>query len=1078
MAAPPHLSSCRERGAALIIVLAFVVLLTGLMVAYVSRATSDRTVAQSSLHQTKADQVAASGMDLVIGGLRQEITGPSPTPTPPYVPATNARMLPLRSGNPAGAPDPVPNLVRRSVRADPIPAPGISSFASFVNSTTDVSPNGRFITLPRWNKHYLVPKLNTGDDKTDPVAAFVAPDWVILTRNGAVAFSTWNSALADQTPTNNSYAVGRYAYAIYDEGQLLDMNVAGYPNGTTPDQAGRKGPVAYADLTVLPYPISNSISPYQIDRLVGWRNYATTQPTNNFPDTAPAFAANFRAGSGPASLYWSFIINNTAGFTSARSNPSPSPYPWNGRTDQMFLSRQQLIAFRAATQFSSNALQYLTTFSRELNAPSWKPSTPSAINPDLLNVRAVGTFTRASDGTSVAAGDLLINRRFPLSRINGLSDPTFSATANSTIVNGAPVPATAATVQRDFGLQWDNANTAKHWNYVGASGSTVQSAIETLSQVAAENREPNFFELLKAAILNGSVGLGSSGATFVAADPKYVSSDYQIMQIGANIIDQWDSDNVPTFINFGSPASELAGIENLPYLNKLVFKPYWTSVIKSGVTTYPFDAWLIPSLWNPHQQTTPATQNVQIAMTSGTFTASTTAPTGTTALLTGSASLFMTVDASKFGTIGPPPNPTTNNPSGPTTATGIKAASNPPDITISKDTVNYGFHVAVATPGTTAPSASTTAYPNFTACNFELQVQVSTSPAVWKAYQRWTAQPATTVVCQALPSAWLNKIDIQDPEFVTLDPRTVRFGVWGNDAFTSASPSGIDYTTGVLTTLDQSVSPPSPPTLPGVFEKITKLPPVGASFSTPASTDLYKYANNVDTTVHYTDPDGLQRQGDLVTTGITAMQPADWIDRPQILSRPFQSVAELGQVFRDQPWKTLDFTTASSPDVGLLDVFTLHESGNEGGKTSLNTRYQPILTAILSNAIKRLAGTNADVITTAQRDAIVTALFNITSANPMIRKTDLLAQLAADPSVTGLGNKEARELVMRAFSDATQTRTWNLLIDVIAQSGRYPTTANSLAGFLVEGEQHYWVHVAIDRFTGQVIDKQIEVVNE
>jgi prepilin-type N-terminal cleavage/methylation domain-containing protein len=40
---------------------------------------------------------------------------------------------------------------------------------------------------------------------------------------------------------------------------------------------------------------------------------------------------------------------------------------------------------------------------------------------------------------------------------------------------------------------------------------------------------------------------------------------------------------------------------------------------------------------------------------------------------------------------------------------------------------------------------------------------------------------------------------------------------------------------------------------------------------------------------------------------------------------------------------------------------------------------------------------------------------NITSANPMIRKTDLLAQLANDPSVTSLGNKEARELVMRAF---------------------------------------------------------------
>jgi hypothetical protein len=96
----------------------------------------------------------------------------------------------------------------------------------------------------------------------------------------------------------------------------------------------------------------------------------------------------------------------------------------------------------------------------------------------------------------------------------------------------------------------------------------------------------------------------------------------------------------------------------------------------------------------------------------------------------------------------------------------------------------------------------------------------------------------------------------------------------------------------------------------------------------------------------------------------------------------------------------------------------------------------------------------------------------------MVNKAELITRLATDASVTGLGNKEARELVLRAFSDATQTRTWNLLIDVVAQSGRYPSNASSLAGFLVEGEQHYWVHVAIDRFTGQVVDKQIEIVNE
>src|SRR5438552_5062653 len=184
MDSPRKAISSRERAAALIIVLAFVVLLTGLVLAYFSRVTSDRPIAHSSFNQSKADQVAATGMDLVIGGLRQEITGPSPTPPAPYFPLPNANMLPLRSGNPpiVGGVDPIPNLIRRSVRSDIVTVP---SLASFVNSATDVSANGRFISLPRWNKHYLVPKLNTGDDKTDPVASFTAPDWVFVTNNGA-----------------------------------------------------------------------------------------------------------------------------------------------------------------------------------------------------------------------------------------------------------------------------------------------------------------------------------------------------------------------------------------------------------------------------------------------------------------------------------------------------------------------------------------------------------------------------------------------------------------------------------------------------------------------------------------------------------------------------------------------------------------------------------------------------------------------------------------------------------------------------------------------------------------------------
>ena len=1104
----PKAGSSRERAAALIIVLAFVVLLTGLAVAYLSRATSDRQVAHSSFNQSNVDQLAQSATDNIIGDLRQEITnGSAPTTingVTIYTPTLAAYMLPQRSGNPAGA----PNLIRRSVRLETIPAPGVASRASAVNSTTDASTNGRYVTLARWNTHYLLPKYNTLNDDSYPPSpllppfnpypavpgGFMPPDWVFVANNGATVITAPNSSV-----------IGRYAYAVYDEGGLLDMNVAGYPTGTTAAQSGRKGTMAFADLKALGNPILNPDAGgiYQIDRLVGWRNYATTQPANKFPDTQPtgqAFARNFQSDSTRATAYYNSIISSTNGFLSTNGAVAA-----NGRTNQLFLGRQELIAYQKTpntnagtplsntSQFDVNALQYLGTFLRELNAPSWAPTlnasdmggnngagniyayrtnadSPTAINRNLLGVRVTNLFTRA-DGTTAVVGEPLINRRFPLTRLAGLGPTGIVTTGNSTIINGVPAVATAGTVQRDFGLQWDNTNN--RWNYVGAAGSTIQTRIERLDEVAAESREPNFFELLKAAILSGSLGMGSGTGnvpTFVAAEGKYydttnnLSSDYQIMQIGANIINQRDSGNVPIFFNFEDSTGnyQFAGIKNLPYLSKLVFKPYW----KRQGSTNTFDAWLLPSFWNPHQNApASAAQNVRLIMTSGTMTANTTLPDGSSSL---ASPQFMTFDAgtATFGT-------------SPSALTAIVSGQSSASVTKSAENLYYGFHFP--TVATTAASNNTTGYPDFGGgCSFELQVQVNGS---WKSYQKWTGcvQPATRLVYRSSSNPQ-NNADLQDPEFVTLDPRTLRFGVWGNDGNDSGAAS--DYTTGVLTTLDQSVgSPPSTPAYELIPAAVTTLRPNGSMFASASSPNLYFYANNADGTVHYTDLDLVQRRGNVLTSGMTsAMQPADALDRPRMLNDLFQSVAELGQIFRDQPWKTLNFTTAvagataDSPDAGLLDVFTLHESSMEAGKTALNTRQTTVLTAILSQTTKQLTG--ASVITSSQRDNIVGALVTLTTAQPMLNKAELVTRLAADPSVTGLGNKEARECVLRAFSDACQTRTWNLLIDVIAQSGRYAPGETDIRKFNVDGEQRYWVHVAIDRFTGQVIDKQIEVVNE
>src|SRR5438874_4845810 len=156
----PKAVSSREEAAALIIVLAFVVLLTGLAVAYLSRATSDRQVAHSSFSQSKVDELAQSAMDLIIGNLQQEIangSSPAPTPTPTTSPLptptatpfvypllTRTNILPTRSGTSAS----IPNLVRRSIFSDPIPSPGVPSRASAISSTQP-SANGRLVRRPR-----------------------------------------------------------------------------------------------------------------------------------------------------------------------------------------------------------------------------------------------------------------------------------------------------------------------------------------------------------------------------------------------------------------------------------------------------------------------------------------------------------------------------------------------------------------------------------------------------------------------------------------------------------------------------------------------------------------------------------------------------------------------------------------------------------------------------------------------------------------------------------------------------------------------------------------------------------------
>jgi hypothetical protein len=250
----------------------------------------------------------------------------------------------------------------------------------------------------------------------------------------------------------------------------------------------------------------------------------------------------------------------------------------------------------------------------------------------------------------------------------------------------------------------------------------------------------------------------------------------------------------------------------------------------------------------------------------------------------------------------------------------------------------------------------------------------------------------------------------------------------------------------------------------------------------------------------------------------------EYASRPIMLNRPCRSVAELGYVFSGTPWRNLDMNTPESGATALLDVFCANDTDNSNylvaGKVNLNTRQAPVLQAILTGTGKDefnfASSTLASPVTDTTAKAIAKALIGRTTSTttgmgPLANMSELVGKwngsVPVDSSINGsksyLGFSSDptnnindltkllsttfpteqriarfREAAIRTLSSVGQTRVWNVMIDLVAQTGRYPRSAQTLDQFLVEGEQRIWVHLAIDRYTGEVLDKQIEVVKE
>lgn len=1187
-----HRPSENRRAAALVTTLAALLLLTVTVLAFFSLAALNRRISFSSTNQTKAEHLARSTVDALVGELREEIrNGSIPMDAQSValgavflpdseLPFADRAIVPRRSG--VSGTDPLGSALIRKMSSDTDGGrmfPAGRALASGIPTST-ASANGRTIPLGAW--------FDTEAGGPGLGNSSVTPTWCYISRSSVGGVPVFPAAA---NPDSGDFVIGRFAYVVYDVGSQLDINVAGHPTAPTITEAlEHKGSPVLADLTALP-----GTTTAQADALVSWRN----------------------GGISPADfLRWMEYEGPRVGFLQ-------TPVGMN-----QFLSRRELIeSARAGNRGLSPAnLGYFTHFSRALNQPGYAPTYNAADRGGENDIRTAGNqptplrglkpglaprpngyayrdnatllrwdnqnqftvaprFTEDKELTRyrfnpdaplapiqetirVRKGDPIITERFPLDRLRWLENFHM----NTTPAGQGPTGVRKDAILKHFGLIWETANMERstgHWAYVSPDGEIagIQSnpfsrRILSLDEVAELNREPDFFELLKAAILRGSIG-DSIDNNFSRSSGGI--PDESIIQIGISIIGQVEPSSFPVFIRIGRNAVQTTSnyrtsLENIPYPYK-----WHTSIYRppAGVDgqNADNDDWvhllMQVEMWNPFQRALSSDSSEQAASSSSPHRPLRTGvriARGPGSNLGGNVWAFDDLsslpgtdptkkvarsDTSYFANIESLANPL---PSTTAQRRQMFVRFNAGDFrepTLITDSMNVtqigegmnligtnrspsGFaglwlgraRIPAANPMTGLPVSDIGAW-------FGTDGTQADSGAVFHSvYTMADGTPPgnnSYLMAPISNSLYLSKRFVGKPSadsyrtmehassYALVDPLTHRFGIselnspnFGqslrpssgaltdpNFSFRFLIPQSFTWTTEFMDRdKDRSVrTGDMVPVTPSVGLRAASGQPDNQSVHLSLWSD-----NKTGQGVYYTDNDRVVRRGDsdlangVDPMGTTANARAA---RPIVLNRPLRNTGEMGFAHRGQPWRTVNFATTDSGDAGLLEMFAPRAIAPvTAGLTSLNSTLPETLAAHLQGTIlqpRTQDVPNPGSITPAQATQIADSIASHTANQPLESRAALITDWdGRDIIAAALGSngyiKHRQEAVTRALADATEARTWNLMIDVVVQAGRFAPSESSAERFTVEGERRYWVFVAIDRLTAQVIDTKWEPV--
>ncbi len=265
----------RKRGAALIIALFFVVLISVVTLGYLGSARTERSTAGSHFERMRATALARDGVESVVAILRRETTDPDrnwssqpgalivPDP-PPADPKQLRRQIPLSSGAPSTS-----FLATQDARLDLEPA------ELNVQTLTDQNPPTYLITDRR--------------DATTGAPAQMKLRWIYVRKNGGTDLDA--SGLPIETPSRTNKAnpiVGRFAYWTDDESSRINYNLAWKRNtASTIASNSNDAPAAHPsriNLMALTVSTGAPLTEFLADSLHNWTAKTPGRFFNSFAD--------------------------------------------------------------------------------------------------------------------------------------------------------------------------------------------------------------------------------------------------------------------------------------------------------------------------------------------------------------------------------------------------------------------------------------------------------------------------------------------------------------------------------------------------------------------------------------------------------------------------------------------------------------------------------------------------------------------------------------------------------------------------------------------------------------------------